>query len=232
MQFFYFDKKKWIKAAPWLVAIVLIFASAILISEDRAPEVESVAAMACYEKVVAITFDDGPGYKTTMKLLEGLRQRDVRATFFLVGEKIKERTSVIEQMVNDGHLIGNHTYTHVQLDGINIDAALAEIKKTNDLIEEITGVKVEYIRPPYGIWNESLENVVNLTPILWTVDSSDWNTQDVNQIVEYVVNEVESGDIILMHDIYETSVAAAFEIIDRLEKKGFVFVTVDELMIE
>lgn len=232
MQFFYYQKQKWIKAAPGFVALALLFVTAIVISEKSEEQTVNTAAMACYEKVVAITFDDGPGYKTTMSLLDGLRERDVKATFFLVGEKIEQRKSVIEQMAKDGHLIGNHTYSHLQLDGVNIDTALADIEKTNQLIREVAGIEVQYIRPPYGIWSENLESSIAMTPILWTVDSSDWNTQDVNKIVEYVVSEVESGDIILMHDIYDTSVVAALEIIDRLKTKGFNFVTVDELMIE
>ena len=214
-----------------MLALVLAFVAAVILSESE-PEVVNTAALACYEKVVAITFDDGPGYKTTMALLDGLRERDVRATFFLVGEKIEQRKCVIEQMAKDGHLIGNHTYSHAQLDSVNADTVYSEIEKTNQLIREVAGVEPKYLRPPYGIWTNSLENSIAMTPILWTVDSCDWNTKDVAQIVESVVSEVESGDIILMHDIYDTSVVAALEIIDQLKSKGFVFVTVDELMIE
>ncbi len=229
MQFF--CKEKWIKAVPGILALVLAFVAAVMVSESE-PVVVNTAAMACYEKVVALTFDDGPGYKTTMALLDGLRERDVKATFFLVGEKIEQRKCVIEQMAKDGHLIGNHTYSHMQLDSVNLDTVIAEIDRTNQLIRDVAGVEPKYLRPPYGIWTNSLESSIAMTPILWTVDSCDWNTKDVAQIVESVVSEVESGDIILMHDIYDTSVVAALEIIDQLKSKGFVFVTVDELMIE
>lgn len=199
-------------------------------TEDQ--ESRLVNSVVSEEKMVALTFDDGPGYKTTMQLLEGLKERDVHATFFLVGEKIEERQSVVERMKEDGHLIGNHTYSHVQLDSINMPCAQNEIEKTNQIIEDITGICPKYIRPPYGAWNDELEEAINMSAVLWTLDTSDWNTRDVRQIVEYVVSEVESGDIILMHDIYDTSVAAALEIVDELKQRGYVFVTVDELLLD
>ena len=232
MQIFYWNKHTLEKCFPYFLTTILLVVTVVLLSREEKTQKASVPAMACYEKVVALTFDDGPGYKTTMRLLEGLEERDVRATFFLLGEKIEERTEVVEKMHEDGHLIGNHSYSHVQLDSVNVACALEEVEKTNRIIEEITGERPVYIRPPYGSWNASLEEKIDMTPVLWTVDTSDWNTRDVNRIVEYVVNEVESGDVILMHDIYDTSVAAALEIVDRLKNQGFIFVTVDELLIE
>lgn len=232
MQIFYFLESR--KNIPVILLCFLLLLSAVVMrnKENEAQENAVVPVVAYYEKVVALTFDDGPGYKTTMALLDGLRERNVRVTFFLLGEKIEQRKEVVERMEEDGHLIGNHTYGHVQLDTVNIDYAKEEISKTNELIKEITGKYPVYIRPPFGSWNRKLEDEIELTPVLWTLDTTDWNTKDVERIVNYVMNEVESGDIILMHDIYDTSVAAALEIIDRLQNKGYVFVTVDELMIE
>lgn len=226
-------KDKLLRRVPAILLVLLLFLTLVFWenTDDEAEE-QAVPAMAYYEKVVALTFDDGPGYKTTMTLLDGLRERNVHATFFLLGEKIEERREVIEIMSQDGHLIGNHTYGHVQLDAINIECAKDEIMKTNEIIKEITGEYPVYIRPPFGCWSMELEDAINMTPVLWTLDTSDWNTRNVEQIVNYVVGEVESGDIILMHDIYDTSVAAALEIVDRLKAKGYVFVTVDELLIE
>lgn len=232
MQIFYKYRGGLFKAFPLLLTLVLAVMAAVMLMNAEPKREESVPAVAYYEKVVALTFDDGPGYKTTMTLLDGLKERDVHATFFLLGQQIEERKEVIERMHEDGHLIGNHTYSHIQLDTVNIVCALDEIAKTNQIIEEITGAKPKYIRPPYGSWSDALEEEIDMTPVLWTVDTSDWNTRDVNRIVNYVVNEVESGDIILMHDIYDTSVAAALEIVDQLKSRGFVFVTVDELLIE
>lgn len=226
-------KGKLQKHFPAILLVLLLFFTVLFWNNtDNKADEPVVPAMAYYEKVVALTFDDGPGYKTTMTLLDGLRERNVHATFFLLGEKIEERREVVETMNEDGHLIGNHTYGHVQLDAINVECAKDEIVKTSEIIKEITGEYPIYIRPPYGCWNRELEDAISLTPVLWTLDTSDWNTRDVERIVNYVLEEVESGDIILMHDIYDTSVAAALEIVDQLQAKGYVFVTVDELLIE
>ncbi len=233
MQFFYDYKDKLQKRFPVIILAALFILTVLFWQDaDKKADEQVVPAMAYYEKVVALTFDDGPGYKTTMMLLDGLRERNVHATFFLLGEKIEERREVVKKMKEDGHLIGNHTYDHVQLDAINIECAKDEIAKTSNIIQEITGDYPNYIRPPYGCWNRELEDAISLTPVLWTLDTTDWNTRDVERIVNYVIEEVESGDIILMHDIYDTSVAAALEIVDQLQAKGYVFVTVDELLIE
>lgn len=231
MQIF-FNDKYWDKMFIGVVTCCMLLVASVIIYQDKEAAPEAVPVMAHYEKVVALTFDDGPGYKTTMALLDGLKERGIRATFFLLGEKIEERRSVIERMHEDGHLIGNHTYSHIQLDAVNIACAKSEIEKTNEIIKEITGEYPKYIRPPFGSWNVKLESEIDMTSVLWTVDTSDWNTRDVNRIVNHVLNEVESGDIILMHDIYDTSVAAALEIVDQLKSRGYVFVTVDELLVE
>lgn len=183
------------------------------------------------EKIVAITFDDGPRKSSTGTLLEGLRERDVVATFFLVGENIENNKEIVKQMYEDGHLICNHTYTHTDLSKLKKEDALVEIDKTNELIEEIIGEKPAYIRPPGGAWDEEIFFEIDMTPVFWNVDPSDWKRKDVNGIVDYVVNNTKDGSIILLHDIYDTSVAAALEIIDRLKDKGYVFVTVDEILI-
>lgn len=231
MQFFYYARKQKVIIG---VGIALALLGGVILGTWNSPEesISKTSAVAHYEKVVALTFDDGPGYKTTMQLLDGLKERDVLVTFFLVGEKIEQRKEVVERMKEDGHLIGNHTYSHIQLDNVNPDCALEEVKKTNQLIQSITGDVPGFIRPPYGAWNENLEKQIAMTPVLWTVDPFDWNVKDVNQIVKNVVSEVKSGDIILMHDIYETSVVAALEIVDQLQDQGYLFVTVDELLIE
>ena len=199
------------------------------IDEETETKMKSVSVYD--EKTVAVTFDDGPGAESTMMLLDGLKERNVRATFFLVGENIKGHEDIVKRMHDEGHIIGNHTYTHVILTKIPQEKALEEIYNTNKIIEEITGEKVKYIRPPCGEWNNDMFFKVDLQPVFWNVDTLDWKRKDVGGIVEDVVKNVRSGDIILLHDIYDTSVAAALEIIDRLKDKGFVFVTVDEILI-
>lgn len=185
-----------------------------------------------YDRIVAITFDDGPCSRTTNRLLDGLKERNVKATFFLVGENAESNEKVVKRMYEEGHLIGNHTYSHIKLDECNISSAVGEINKTNEIIKSITGEDVKYIRPPYGAYSDKLLSHVNMTPVLWSIDPDDWATTDTAYVVKSVVYKVKNGDIILLHDIYDSSVEAALEIIDRLSSKGFVFVTVDQLMLD
>ena len=112
------------------------------------------------------------------------------------------------------------------------DTAYQEIKATNDLISEITGAPVEYMRPPFGLWQKKLEQRIHVLPVMWTVDPLDWATENEDEIVNKVVTEVEENDIILLHDCYKSSVRAALRIVDLLEAEGYQFVTVDELLVE
>ena len=181
---------------------------------------------------VALTFDDGPHQTCTPALLDGLKQRGVKATFFLMGENIAGKEALVQRMQEEGHLIGNHSYRHIQMTKEGAEQACAEIEQTEEIIRSITGSRPEYLRPPYGAWNEQLECRVNLAPVLWNVDSLDWKLQNTERIVRQVEKDVKSGDIILMHDIFKTSVEAALRIVDDLQKQGYEFVTVEELMVD
>lgn len=215
------------------IAVLAVIAYVYIYNEKPGIAVFAGADEVNYrENYIAITFDDGPQYKTTTRLLDGLKERGVKATFFLLGEKIEERPEVVARMYEEGHLIGNHTYSHIQLCSVGVNNAIKEIEKTNSLIYDITGMTPQYIRPPFGSWSAKLEESLDMTPVLWTVDPCDWNTDNVSQIVNCVVENAGNGDIILLHDIYDTSVTAALEIIDRLSAKGYRFVTVDQLLLD
>lgn len=183
-------------------------------------------------KYIALTFDDGPHSEHTRRLLDGLRERGVHVTFFLMGENIEGNEELVRQMEKDGHLIGNHSYRHVKLTETAESKVCENVEMTNQIIREITGKEPEYLRPPYGDWSDSLDCQVDMTTVLWSVDSLDWKLQNKNRIVNKVIKEAESGDIILMHDIFGTSVDAALEIIDTLTNQGYTFVTADELLID
>jgi peptidoglycan/xylan/chitin deacetylase (PgdA/CDA1 family) len=184
------------------------------------------------QKKVALTFDDGPHPTYTKELLDGLKKRGVKATFFVVGEQVESCPKIIRRMYRQGHLIGNHTYHHVQLNVMSEEQACSEVLDTNAAIREITGEEPMYLRPPYGEWEKTLEGTVNMIPVLWDVDSLDWTTDNVDEIVQRVLNEVEDGDVILMHDYYESSVRAALTIVDALQTQGYEFVTVNELIVQ
>ena len=161
---------------------------------------------------VALTFDDGPS-EYTVELSRGLKE-------------------MVEELVKDGHLIGNHSYHHVQLNKLSIEEATGEIEKTNRLIREWTGEVPVYIRPPYGAWSQELEKVVDMIPVFWNVDSLDWKLQNKEQVLSCLSGQVKEGDVILMHDGYRSSVDAAFALVDHLQKQGFVFVNVEEMILE
>ncbi len=135
-------------------------------------------------------------------------------------------------MQQEGHLIGNHSYRHIQLTNAGEAAVCEAVEQTEEMIEEITGVRPQYLRPPYGDWNDRLECQVDMTTVFWTVDSLDWKLQNTNQIIRQVEKKLGDGDIILMHDIFPTSVEAALELVDRLQEEGYSFVTVEELLID
>lgn len=181
---------------------------------------------------IAITFDDGPNSHCTGRLLDGLKKRGVKATFFLIGKNVKENPDLVKRLDEEGHLIGNHTYNHVEITRISDEEAKKEITDTDEAICAITGKHVEYMRPPFGLWQEELEQELNVMPVMWSVDPLDWTTKNVDEIVNKVVTEAGENDIILLHDCYDSSVDAALRIIDTLQKKGFEFVTADELIMD
>jgi peptidoglycan/xylan/chitin deacetylase (PgdA/CDA1 family) len=183
---------------------------------------------------VAITFDDGPSWKYTPKLLDGLKERGVTATFFLIGDNIEvnDNAEIVKRMADEGHLIGSHTYHHVKLTELSTSEACDEITQTNELIQSITGKTVEYMRPPFGLWKKDIEKYIDVIPVLWSNDPLDWANENVDEIVEKVVTKTRENDIILLHDNYDSSVEAALRIIDILAEQGYEFVTVDELLMD
>lgn len=228
-----FDYKKLGFFIP-ILCIVLVG----MIVMKKNPETISVPAASISDdktdgpKKIALTFDDGPHPRYTEQMLDGLAERNVKATFFVLGRNIEGREDILKRIHDEGHLIGNHTYNHVRLTSLRLGAACEELNKANQCIYDITGDYPIYVRPPFGAWREGLDCKMSMIPVMWTVDSRDWKLKDVNEIVKNVVKTVKEGDIILMHDRLDTSVKATMQIIDELQKQGYDFVTVDELIIE
>lgn len=178
---------------------------------------------------VAITFDDGPSTVYTEILLDGLKERGVKATFFLTGREIQYSEDVVRRMSKEGHIVGNHTYSHIDLKRSNYETSKEEIEKTNECIKRVTGKTPKYIRPPYGDWDDRLLEETDMSIVLWSVDPEDWKDQNAGIVARRVIKNTKPGDIILLHDIFKTSVNAAFIIIDELQKKGYDFVTIDKI---
>lgn len=196
------------------------------IEADKEPEAEAEI------RKIAITFDDGPHPSYTAQLLDSLKERGIHATFFVTGEHAEANPEIIKRMQEEGHLIGNHTYSHIQLTEKNREIFREELIRTNEIIEEITGEEVQYVRPPYGSWDKSFEKELNMFPVLWNVDPLDWCSKNVACITRKIVSKAEENDIILMHDYYETSVTAALRAIDELMEEGYTFVTVEEILFD
>lgn len=216
---------------PVFLCIFLLFCHFYTTTENSLKQTAGRTSVTKVEAPrVALTFDDGPNAKYTPLLLEGLRKRNIHATFFLLGENILKNKELLLRMQKDGHLIGCHTWSHVQLDKISPSRASREILKTNSLIYHITGTYPTCLRPPYGAWKKDLELPVTMLPVFWDVDTLDWQSQNPESILDIVRKNVQDGSIILMHDSYDSSVRAALAIADELTEKGYDFVTADQLL--
>lgn len=181
------------------------------------------------KKLIAFTFDDGPSEVTTNQLLDGLKQHDAKVTFFVLGNRVEENQTILKRAYQEGHEIGSHTYNHRNLLLLNDYARIQEIKETNQVIENIIGVKPTLLRPPYGNINEEIKKISNMHIIEWGIDTLDWKTKDKELIAEKIVDNAYDGAIVLLHDIYESSVEGALLAIERLEQEGYAFVTISEM---
>ena len=223
-------KKRIISCAVLLLLLALVCLIG-LFKQERLPVMGKELKLGDAKKI-ALTFDDGPHPRYTQQLLDGLKERGVQATFFVTGEHAELHPDIIRRMQEEGHLIGNHTYSHMQLRKSNREVFKEELIRTNEILEEITGQEVVYVRPPYGSWDKSFEKELNMFPVLWTVDTLDWCSSNADRITQKIVGKVEENDIILMHDYYDTSVEAALKAVDALLEQGYTFVTVEEILFD
>ena len=191
--------------------------------DDGAPAAETG------QKLIALTFDDGPRRSTTTALLDGLAQRGVNATFFLIGEQLVNNEDVVQRMDAEGHQIGIHTFDHVKLTGLSKTDFDAQVDKTRQCLLRILGHNDFLLRPPYGMTDQGVKKHAGCPIILWSVDPEDWRDQNTARVVQQVVSQARDGSIILMHDIFPESVDAALQIVDQLHAQGYLFVTVDQL---
>lgn len=183
-------------------------------------------------KKIAITFDDGPNPEYTPMLLDELKRRGVPATFFVLGSEVELYPELVRRACEEGHLIGVHSYKHVNLRTLSDAQAIDQVNRTNEAIHDACGQYASYIRPPYGCWKEDLDYEVQMVEVLWDIDPRDWATTSADLVVQRVLQEVEENSIILLHDASKSSVQAACMIIDSLQAQGYSFVTVEELMME
>ncbi|QLG41225.1 MULTISPECIES: polysaccharide deacetylase family protein [unclassified Paenibacillus] len=181
----------------------------------------NAADASCPNGYVGLTFDDGPSNNTT-NVLNALKQAGLRATMFNVGQNAQNNQSLVSAQVAAGMWIGNHSYTHPNMTTLSSSQMSSEITRTQQTIQSITGTSPKLFRPPYGATNATLKSVISqngLTEVLWNVDSQDWNGASTAQIVA-AVNRMQSGDVILMHDQYQTTLQAIPQIAQNLKSRG------------
>ena len=182
-----------------------------------------------HEKMVALTFDDGPDSKTTPQALEILKRYNAKATFFMVGQNVAANPELAKRVLDEGHQLGIHTWSNPDLTKLPLNQSKKEILDTQEAIYKATGIRPMITRPPYGAINSTVQNAVDQSFIMWSVDSLDWKTRNTKAIMQEIVT-THPGSIILMHDIHQTSIDALPSVLEYLKNNGYTLVTVDELL--
>ena len=182
----------------------------------------------CFEVAcVALTFDDGPSIYTE-GLLDVLKEHDVQATFFILGQSARIQSETVSRMFEEGHQIGNHTWNHPNLTQLSDELIRQQIQQTDDILTQIIGEPTQHLRPPYGAYNDRVRAVSGLPIIFWSVDPLDWRDRDAEIVAARIIDS-PVGAIILSHDIHRTTVAAVPTIIVALKSRGIHIVTVTKL---
>jgi peptidoglycan-N-acetylglucosamine deacetylase len=183
---------------------------------------------------VAMTFDDGPHPTLTSRLLDILKTKGVKATFFLIGQNAAAYPDIVRRIAAEGHEIGNHSWSHPQLTKLNPAALRQELERTSSTISELIGKPIAVMRPPYGATSDYINHWINrefgMKVILWSVDPLDWKYRNSASVEHRILAGARPGAIILSHDIHATTVAAMPDVFDSLLAKGYKFVTVSELI--
>lgn len=198
--------------------------------EAPAQKIEEPAKIDCTkQQCIALTFDDGPSPQTG-RLLDVLKEKQAHATFFMIGMYVERHSDFVERIAKEGHEVGGHGWSHKDLTDMADQDVSGEIKQTNDAIFKISGKKPVVMRPPYGKTDERILKLAGMAQILWNIDPRDWQNRDNVAIGDSVIGGAEPGGIVIMHDIYPTTVDAIGRIIDELKNKGYTFATVSELL--
>lgn len=205
--------------------------------DDTAKPIAPTAAAASLQcsttkKCISLTYDDGPGIHTP-ELLTILKRNKVHATFFVIGRNAARSPDTLKRAINDGHLIGNHSWNHPWLPTKSEKQILDELTQTNTIIQKYTNKPVRYARPPYGAIDNKTYRVyksLSLSAVFWSVDTRDWADRNASIVCNRVVAGARSGGIVILHDIHQSTVQATQCIIDNLKKRNYSFVTVDELL--
>ncbi len=185
-------------------------------------------------KYVALTFDDGPHPTYTPKILDILKKHNAKATFFVLGSRVKSHPSIVARTVNEGSEVGVHTWNHPNLTKCSPSKVRKEIGDTLKVIQAASNYTPRTMRPPYGAVNANLVGMFaaeyNLSTIMWSIDTNDWRKPGIQKVINEAVNKAQPGSIILIHDIHGSSYEAVDGIVTGLIKRGYSLVTVSQLM--
>lgn len=182
------------------------------------------------DKLIALTFDDGPYSPVTNKILDTLEKCGAKATFFVVGNRIPQYADCVKRASELGCEIGSHTYSHKNLTKVSPDGMRSELDKAAAEIEKAAGKRPSVVRPPEGATNESVRGSIGYPMVMWSVDSLDWKNKDAQKDYDIVMENVYDGCIVLMHDLYPATAEAVARIVPELTAQGYKFVTFSELM--
>lgn len=181
------------------------------------------------KKLIAFTFDDGPSETNTNYLLDNLDKYDAKVTFFVLGSRVNSNKETIKRAYLEGNAIGSHTYNHRNLNLLSDVALMDEVKKTNEAIKEVIGTSPTLLRPPYGNLTDHGKELANMSIVLWNIDPLDWKYKDKNRVANEIIEHAHDGAIVLVHDIYKSSVEGALLAMEELQKHGYAFVTINEM---
>lgn len=191
------------------------------------------------QKNIALTFDDGPHPQYTTEILDLLNEYNIKATFFVLGKFAEQYPDIVKRQASEGHEIGNHTYSHINVKRVSKEKFEEEFNKTNEIIFSLTGIESQTFRPPYGFCDEKSTSITDKNKcnvVLWSFkqDSKDWNNPGIEKIANTILSQIENGDIILLHDnVYhdESHTVEALKIVlPELKKRNYRFVTISELI--
>lgn len=216
-----------------LVGVIVVSVAGFLLGQisrrvDREPIPQTLDET---KPVVALTFDGGPNERYTPRVLDILYEEQVPATFFLVGEALDGNELLIREMVNSGHELGNHTFSHVDLTTLDTEGVRREVRKTEEALQEILPeVTMQYVRPPYGRYTEVVERSAGHPLALWTIDSGDRDNPKAARICDTVVKNIQDRDIVVFHDDNPETVQAIEKIIEDLKAEGFQFATISQIL--
>ena len=179
--------------------------------------------------MLALTYDDGPRTDVGDRLMNIFEQYGQRTTFFMVGSRVSSRASELKRMVASGHEVANHTYDHVYLNKASAATIQQQVNSCNDIIQQTCGIRPRIMRLPGGNKNSTVLANVNMPIILWNIDTRDWEHRNTQKTIDAIMGKVKDGDIVLMHELYESTAAASEYVVPKLVEQGFQLVTVSEL---